>query len=293
MSSPSISHVGPSTGNETPVLSTAEPTVQPASVQIASQPLPTTSSQYGQQRSNPDQKRPPPRQPSHPASERPQLYSLQHAQKPSSQQAELHSHQEVHQGPQSPHLIHQPHQAQPLGAMTLGPFAPLPRGRPPRPKHTDPPPGSWHADDTQEWGQFASAAPVVHQEPTQQQQQQQQQQRKPLLEPAYTRGGHLLGDFNTARYSGVGVSQNKFNKEGRLFHLTGPTAVVPWTEQVSYIAANLNCLNELTKRFTSFPNPSHIQLFICETRHATAFRILEASISGPVVSEPLCTTISK
>ncbi|KAJ4413663.1 hypothetical protein N0V82_008392 [Gnomoniopsis sp. IMI 355080] len=61
-----------------------------------------------------------------------------------------------------------------------------------------------------------------------------------------------------------------------------PEPAYAWVQQISYIARSLSCFDELTKRFTSFPQPSTVQLFICETRFATAFRVLEGSISGPV-----------
>lgn len=64
--------------------------------------------------------------------------------------------------------------------------------------------------------------------------------------------------------------------------LTNASNLQAWVQQISYIARSLSCFDELTKRFTTFPQPSTVQLFICETRFATAFRVLEGSISGPV-----------
>lgn len=48
------------------------------------------------------------------------------------------------------------------------------------------------------------------------------------------------------------------------------------------MARHLSCYEELTKSFNAYPNPSTVQLFICETRFATAWRVLEGSISGQV-----------
>lgn len=188
-------------------------------------------------------------------------------------------------------------------ATSLGPLQPLPRGRPPRPKQSGSPPESWRPDNSQEWEQYANAAPDAQQQapeqqrhqqhPQQQQHQEQQQQpqskkpKKSSLDPAYTRGGHLLGGYNAARYPGISTTHASFSKEGKVLHLTGPNSIQAWAEQVTYIARALSCFDELTKRFISFPNPCSVQLFICETRHATAFRVLEASISGPVVSDLL------
>lgn len=64
--------------------------------------------------------------------------------------------------------------------------------------------------------------------------------------------------------------------------LTNASNLQAWVQQISYIARSLSCFDELTKRFTSFPQPGTVQLFICETRFTTAFRVLEGSISGPV-----------
>lgn len=179
-----------------------------------------------------------------------------------------------------------------------GPFVtlqPLPRGRPPRPKQPGPLPGSWKPDNSQEWDEYANAAlPDTQQHSTQQRQQpQSKRSKKSSLDLAYTRGGHLLGGYNAARYPGISATHAAFSREGKLIHLTGPNNINAWTEQITYIARALSCFDELTKRFTTFPNPSSVQLFICETRHATAFRVLEASISGPVVSSPLTRLLSR
>lgn len=185
-------------------------------------------------------------------------------------------------------------------ATSLVPLQPLPRGRPPQPKDSGPPPGSRRPDDSQEWENYANAAPNTQQQAQEQEQQQQRQQqqqshsrkfKKSSLEPAYTRGGHLLGGYNAARYPGISNTHANFSRAGKVLHLTGPNNIHAWTEQVTYIATVLSCFDELTKRFTSFPNPCSVQLFICETRHATAFRVLEASISGPVVSPYSSTTL--
>jgi hypothetical protein len=48
------------------------------------------------------------------------------------------------------------------------------------------------------------------------------------------------------------------------------------------VARHLSCYEELTKKFDIYPKASTVQLFICETRFATAWRVLEASISGQV-----------
>lgn len=64
--------------------------------------------------------------------------------------------------------------------------------------------------------------------------------------------------------------------------LTNASNLEAWVQQISYIARSLSCFDELTKRFATFPQPGTVQLFICETRFATAFRVLEGAISGPV-----------
>lgn len=48
------------------------------------------------------------------------------------------------------------------------------------------------------------------------------------------------------------------------------------------MARHLSCYEELTKRFNIYPKAATVQLFICETRFATAWRVLEASITGQV-----------
>lgn len=173
-----------------------------------------------------------------------------------------------------------------LATPTIEPLLqPLPLGRPPK-TQTDPPPAAahWgHAGDAQEqqiWAEPASAAPMIH-DPSPQSQLQLQYGRPPP-EPAYLRGGHLLGGYNTARYAGNPTAHPKFNAGGRVIVLTNASNLEAWVQQISYIARSLSCFEELTKRFTSFPQPCTVQLFICETRFATAFRVLEGSISGPV-----------
>ncbi|KAJ4388598.1 hypothetical protein N0V93_006056 [Gnomoniopsis smithogilvyi] len=162
---------------------------------------------------------------------------------------------------------------------------PLPRGRPPKPK-PDPPPPTAHwehvgsAPEQDVWASSASVEPTVH-VPLPQSHLQLQHGRSPP-EPAYLRGGHLLGGYNTARYAGNPTAHPKFNAGGRVIILTNASNLQAWVEQISYIARSLSCFDELTKRFTSFPQPGTVQLFICETRFATAFRVLEGSISGPV-----------
>lgn len=160
----------------------------------------------------------------------------------------------------------------------LGPLQPLPRGRPPRPK-AGAAPGSWHATST-------AAQPYIDGSPVSQPQQQPPQPLPPRkqtpIEPSYTRGGHLIGGFNPARYPGVSFAYPKFSVEGKLLLLTGANALNPWVSQVTYVARHLACYEELTKRFNIYPKASTVQLFICETRFATAWRVLEASISGQV-----------
>lgn len=48
------------------------------------------------------------------------------------------------------------------------------------------------------------------------------------------------------------------------------------------MARALSCYEEMTQRFVGFPPVNTVQLFICETRLATAWRVLEATISGQV-----------
>lgn len=74
----------------------------------------------------------------------------------------------------------------------------------------------------------------------------------------------------------------KFDPDGKFFYLTGPSHISTWIQEVTYIAKALSCFDEMTRRFISFPPPNTIQMFICETRFATAFRVLEATIAGQV-----------
>ncbi|KAI3399346.1 hypothetical protein diail_7301 [Diaporthe ilicicola] len=164
-----------------------------------------------------------------------------------------------------------------------GPLQPLPRGRPPRPKAAlagrPPPPGVLQA---QPWFDHHASANGAASDGVTASGQPHQQKRRPPFEPAYARGGHLLGGFNSARYAGVNLGHPKFSTEGRLLLLTGANALDPWVQQVSYIAQGLSCFHEMTENFTTLPKPSSVQLFICETRFATAWRILEGSISAQV-----------
>ncbi|CAN8095667.1 unnamed protein product [Discula destructiva] len=158
---------------------------------------------------------------------------------------------------------------------------PLPQGQPCKPKTGSSPPAAlWQHDPPQldSWTAPASAAPVVQLPP----QSLPSQYRKPAPEAAYLRGGHLIGGFNPSRYPGVSIAQPKFNPDGRVLLLYGADSLQGWVQQISYIARSLSCFDELTQRFTSFPPPCTVELFICETRFATAFRVLEASISGQV-----------
>ncbi|KUI56792.1 hypothetical protein VP1G_04056 [Cytospora mali] len=168
--------------------------------------------------------------------------------------------------------------AQPSPARILGPLQPLPRGRPPRPKPAAPP-GHWQASSP-------ASQPSYNVSPVSQPQPQLPQPLPPRkqtpLEPSYTRGGHLIGGFNPARYAGVSFAHPKFSPEGKLLLLTGANALNPWVSQITYVARNLSCYEELTKRFTAYPKASTVKLFICETRFATAWRVLEGSISGQV-----------
>lgn len=130
-----------------------------------------------------------------------------------------------------------------------------------------PPPGVWQVQPG-----FDHQASANH--ATRHVQPRQQKTPPPL--------GHLLGGFNPARYAGVNLGHPKFSPEGKLLLLTGSNALDPWIQQVSYIAQGLSCFYEMTENFTTFPKASTVQLFICETRYATACRILEGSISAQV-----------
>jgi len=55
-----------------------------------------------------------------------------------------------------------------------------------------------------------------------------------------------------------------------------------WTEQALAVAAATNCQKELTMRFSTFPPQGTVEAFVCEARFGMAWRILHASISGPV-----------
>lgn len=168
-------------------------------------------------------------------------------------------------------------------APALAPLQPLslPRERPPKPQ---PGPTTFaavyhHAPrELAPLNAPARAAPIVQLPP----QPEAPQVRKRPPEPAYARGGHLIGGFKTTRYPGVSIANPKFNPDGRMLQLHGPGSLQPWVQQINHIARSLSCLEELTQRFSTFPPPYTLQLFICETRFATAFRVLEASISGQV-----------
>lgn len=169
------------------------------------------------------------------------------------------------------------HTYAPAAQRFIAPLQPLPRGRPPKPKALQIiiPPHVWQQNSPTASSRnppLASAAPIVQQPPD----------RKPPPEPSYLRGGYLLGGFNPSRYSGVSAAHPKFNADGRLVLLHGPNSLQAWTQQTHHIARALSCFDELTRRFASFPPASSVQLFICETRFATAFRVLEASVSGQV-----------
>lgn len=110
----------------------------------------------------------------------------------------------------------------------------------------------------------------------------QEQVRKPPVGPAYTRGGHLLGGYNPSRYMGVSNANPNFDEDGKFFYLTGPRNLDSWMQEIACIAKAFNCFNEMTKRFVGFPPPNTVQLFICETRFATAWRVLEGTIAGQV-----------
>lgn len=81
---------------------------------------------------------------------------------------------------------------------------------------------------------------------------------------------------------GVTTANASFHPDGKFFYLTGPNNIVAWIQEITCIAKALSCYDEMTRRFISFPAPNTIQLFICETRFATAFRVLEATIAGQV-----------
>lgn len=179
-------------------------------------------------------------------------------------------------------------QTQPQPSQPLTIYRPklkaLPRGRPPKsktaPRPRNPP---WQHGPQQQAvcaAEPASAAPIINTPPPLT--QAQRERARDIPEAAYVRGGHLLGGYNSARYSGNPAAHPKFNPEGRLCLLTNASSLEPWVQQISYIARSMSCFDELTKRFASFPQPCTVQLFICETRFATTFRVLEGSISGPV-----------
>lgn len=91
-----------------------------------------------------------------------------------------------------------------------------------------------------------------------------------------------MGGYNPARYMGVSNAYPQFDPNGKFFYLTGPSNIRPWISEITYMARALSCFDELTNRFTGFPPPNTIQLFICETRFATAWRVLEGTIAGQV-----------
>lgn len=192
--------------------------------------------------------------------------------------------QSLHPAHPADSAIHQHQSHPPQQVATLAQLLqPLPRGQDPKAKPNHPPPTAHWERGTQDqdtWEEPASAAPIVHTPDPQT--QLQIQYGRPPPEPAYLRGGHLLGGYNTARYAGHPTAHPKFNAGGRLMLLTNASNLQAWVQQISYIARSLSCFDELTKRFTSFPQSGTVQLFICETRFTTAFRVLEGSISGPV-----------
>lgn len=181
-----------------------------------------------------------------------------------------------------PQVLDQP-QPQPQHPRVLGPLQPLPRGRPPR-QRAAAPPGLCHTSSTASPPYFFNGSPdgspVSQMQEPFPQFQQSKQQAPP--EPSYTRGGHLIGGFNPARYAGVSSPYPRFSPQGKLLILTGANSLRSWVSQVEYVARHLNCYQELTKKFNAYPKPSTVQLFICETRYATAWRVLEGSIAGPV-----------
>lgn len=186
-------------------------------------------------------------------------------------------------GPQLAKSISAEAHCPPQPATTLAPLLQPLRRRPPKPKPdaSSPEQGWQHVLPPEHgvWAETASATPVGHPPvPV----QVCMQYGGPPPEAAYLRGGHLLGGYNTARYSGNTTAHPKFNTSGRVVFLTNASSLQPWEQQTSYIARSLSCFDELSKRFTSFPQACTVQLFICETRFATAFRVLEGSISGPV-----------
>lgn len=91
-----------------------------------------------------------------------------------------------------------------------------------------------------------------------------------------------MGGYNPARYSGVSNANPLFDEDGKFFYLTGPSNIKSWIQEITCIAKALNCFNEMTKRFVGFPPPNTVQLFICESRFATAWRVLEGTIAGQV-----------
>ncbi|KAL1858237.1 hypothetical protein Daus18300_009983 [Diaporthe australafricana] len=198
--------------------------------------------------------------------------------------APAHTHSQSHLlPPQDSVPVQRSRSTQQPQLKELGPLPPLPRGRPPRPKAAialqPPAPGVWQV---QPWFDHEASANDARRHDAEATVQPHQQKTPPPLEPAYARGGHLLGGFNSARYAGVNLGHPKFSPEGKLFLLTGSNALDSWIQQVSYIAQGLSCFHEMTENFTTFPRASTVQLFICETRFATAWRILEGSISAQV-----------
>lgn len=81
---------------------------------------------------------------------------------------------------------------------------------------------------------------------------------------------------------GVSHANPHFDADGKFFYLTGPNNIGSWIQEITCVARALSCFDEMTKRFVGFPPPNTVQLFICETRFATAWRILEGTIPGQV-----------
>lgn len=81
---------------------------------------------------------------------------------------------------------------------------------------------------------------------------------------------------------GVSNANPHFDADGKFFYLTGPSNIKSWIQEITCVARALSCFDEMTKRFVGFPPPNTVQLFICETRFATAWRVLEGTIAGQV-----------